>query len=54
MTEYRNKPTKFAEPTADEIKARSKRNIALALVLLLFVVLVFLTMVARGPVPNAV
>ena len=54
MTEYRHKPTKFAEPTADEIKARSKRNIALALALLLFVVLVFLTMVARGPVPNAV
>lgn len=53
MTEYRDKPTQFAEPTKAEIKARSKRNIALALVLLLFVVLVFLTMVARGPLPNA-
>jgi len=54
MTEYRDKPTEFAEPTAEEIKARSKRNIALALGLLLFVVLVFVTMVSRGQLPNAV
>ena len=54
MTEYRDKPTEFAEPTPEEIKARSKRNIALALGLLIFVVLVFVTMVSRGQLPNAV
>lgn len=54
MKEYRDTPTKFAEPTAAEVKARTKRNIALALGLLLFVVLVFVTMVSRGELPNAV
>ena len=54
MQEYRSKPTKFSEPTKEEVKARTKRNIALALGLLLFVVLVFATMVMRGKLPNAV
>ena len=54
MQEYRDKPTKFVEPTAEEVKARTKRSIALALGLLLFVVLVFVTMVSRGQLPNAV
>jgi len=54
MQEYRNRPTKFSEPTQDEVKARTNRNIALALGLLLFVVLVFVTMVSRGQLPNAV
>jgi len=54
MQEYRNRPTKFSEPTAAEVKARTKRNIALAVGLLLFVVLVFVTMVSRGHLPNAV
>ena len=54
MREYRDKPKDYVEPTAEEVKARSKRNIALALGLLLFVVLVFVTMVSRGQLPNAV
>lgn len=54
MQEYRDKPTKFAEPTSEEVKARTKRNIALAVGLLLFVILVFVTMVSRGQLPNAV
>lgn len=54
MQEYREKPTKFSEPTKAEVKARTKRNIALALGLLLFVILVFVTMVSRGQLPNAV
>jgi len=40
MQEYRDKPTKFSEPTEAEVKARTKRNIALALGLLFFVILV--------------
>jgi len=54
MEEYRDRPTKYVEPTAQEVKARTKRNIALALGLLLFVILVFVTMVSRGQLPNAV
>jgi hypothetical protein len=54
MKEYRDKPTKFSEPTEAEVRARTKRNIALALGLLLFVILVFITMVSRGELPNAV
>ena len=54
MKEYRDTPQKFVEPSAEEIKARTKRNIALALGLLLFVILVFVTMVSRGELPNAV
>ena len=54
MKEYRDKPKNFVEPTDAEIKARAKRNIALAAGLLLFVILVFVTMVSRGQLPNAV
>lgn len=54
MKEYRDRPTKFSEPTAEEVKARTKRNIALALGLLLFIILVFATMISRGKLPNAV
>ncbi len=54
MTEYRDKPTQFSAPTPAEIKARTKRNLALAAGLLIFVVLVFVTMVSRGQLPNAV
>lgn len=54
MQEYRDRPKKFSEPTEAEVKARTKRNIALALGLLFFVVLVFVTMVSRGELPNAV
>jgi len=54
MREYRDKPTEFNEPTEQEVRARTKRNIALAAGLLLFVVLVFVTMVSRGELPSAV
>jgi len=54
MKEYRDHPKTFVEPTAEEVKARTKRNIALAAGLLLFVILVFVTMVSRGQLPNAV
>ncbi len=54
MPEYRDRPMNFSEPTTQEVKARTKRNIALALGLLLFVVLVFVTMISRGQLPNAV
>ncbi len=36
------------EPTPEEIKARNKRNIALALTLAAFMILVFFTMISRG------
>lgn len=54
MPEYRDQPTKYSKPTDEEVKARTKRNIALALGLLFFVVIVFVTMVSRGKLPNAV
>lgn len=50
MREYRNEPTDFAEPSADEIRARSRRNIAIALVLLGFMGLVAASIVMRSPV----
>ena len=54
MQEYRDRPTQFSKPTDAEVKARTKRNIALAGGLLLFVILVFVTMVSRGELPGAV
>jgi len=53
MKEYRDKPTKFHEPTPAELKARNKRNIALAVGLALFMIFVFVTMVSRGIIPDA-
>ena len=52
MKEYRGKPTKFHEPTAQELKARGKRNIAIAVGLALFMTFVFVTMISRGVIPN--
>lgn len=52
MKEYRDTPKNFVEPSDAEIKARTKRNIALALVLLGFTVFVFVTMVSRGVLPS--
>ncbi len=54
MQEYRDRPKQFLKPTDQEVKARTKRNVVLALGLLLFVILVFVTMVSRGQLPNAV
>jgi len=52
MREYRDKPKNFVEPTEAEIKARGKRNIALALALLGFTAFVFITMISRGELPS--
>ncbi len=48
MAEYRNKPTEFREPTREELLARNKRNIALAIGLVVFMVFIFITMISRG------
>ena len=50
MTEYRDKPTEFHAPTKAELKARNKRNIAIALGLALFMIFVFVTMVSKGAI----
>jgi len=46
--EYRDTPTEFAKPTEAELRARSRRNYAIAAVLLAFMVTVFLAMLARA------
>ena len=52
MREYRDRPTEFHEPTPAELKARNKRNVALALGLAIFMIFVFVTMVSKGVIPN--
>ena len=52
MAEYRNKPKDFHRPTSQELKARNKRSVAIALGLALFMIFVFVTMVSRGVIPN--
>ena len=49
MPEYRDEPTKFAEPSQAEIRARSKRNIAIAVGLVFFLVLIAVSIVLRQP-----
>jgi hypothetical protein len=49
MPEYRDEPTKFAEPSPAEIRARSKRNIAIAVGLVFFLVLIAVSIVLRQP-----
>ena len=49
MREYRNQPTEFAEPTREEIRARTQRNIAIALGLVLFLILIAISIVMRSP-----
>jgi len=46
--EYREKPEEYFTPTGDELRARNKRNVALAIGLLLFMVFVFVTMITRA------
>ena len=36
------------EPTEQELKARKKRNIAIGLLLAIFVIIVFVTLVSKG------
>ncbi len=50
MPEYRDEPTIFAEPTREEVHARSWRNVAIALGLVGFMVLVAITIILRQPV----
>ena len=52
MAEYRNKPKDFHKPTSQELKARNKRSVAIALGLALFMISVSVTIVARGVIPN--
>lgn len=54
MAEYRDKPKNFHQPSPEELKARGKRNIALAVSLALFMVFVFVTMISRGVIPSGV
>ena len=49
MREYRNTPSEFAEPTRAEIRARTRRNVAIALGLLAFMVLIAISIVMRSP-----
>jgi len=48
MVEHREKPDGFVEPTKDELKARTRRNVAIAIALVVWVVFVFVTMISRG------
>lgn len=50
MAQYDGKPTEFAEPTREEIRARTMRNIAIAVGLLGFMLLVAASIVMRSPV----
>lgn len=49
MPEYRQEPKEFAKPSRDEIRARSRRNIAIAVGLIGFMVLVAISIVLRSP-----
>ena len=46
--EYRDTPTEFAAPTEAELRARGRRNWAIAAALLGFMVTVFVAMLARA------
>lgn len=54
MSEYRDTPKTFHQPSEAEIKARTRRNIAIATSLALFMLFVFVTMVSRGVIPQSV
>ncbi|GLQ20988.1 hypothetical protein ACFFUB_07480 [Algimonas porphyrae] len=49
MPEYRNEPTDFATPSVAEVRARTRRNIAIALTLIGFMLLVAASIVMRSP-----
>lgn len=50
MREYRDEPTEFAAPTREEVRARTRRNIAIALGLVGFMALVAMSIILRQPV----
>jgi len=41
-------PEEFYEPTPEELKARKKRNIAIAVLLVLFIGFIMFTVVSKG------
>lgn len=47
MAEYKDTPRDFIRPTLAEIRARKRRNIAIALALVGFVAFVFMTVATR-------
>jgi len=46
--EHRSAPDQFIEPAPEALKARNKRNIAIAVSLAAFMIFVFVTMVSRS------
>lgn len=50
MPEYRDEPKQFLEPSREEVRARSLRNIAIAIGLVGFMALVAISVIARSPV----
>jgi len=47
-SEYRERPEQFIQPTPEELKARGRRSIAIAVALAAFMIFVFVTMITRG------
>ncbi len=45
--QYSDTPTKFIAPTEAELKARNKRNYAIAIALVAFMTFIFVTMITR-------
>lgn len=43
-----HEPEEFYEPTPAELKARKKRNVAIALLLVAFIIFVMFAVVSRG------
>lgn len=41
-------PKEFYEPTPEEIKARKKRNVAIALLLVLFIIFIVFAVLSKG------
>ncbi|MGB0907934.1 MAG: hypothetical protein ACPGVT_10610 [Maricaulaceae bacterium] len=48
VAEYRAAPEQFIAPTEAELRARNKRNYALAAALAAFMLFVFVTMITRA------
>ncbi len=46
--QYSDTPTRFIAPTEAELKARNKRNYALAIALVAFMLFIFVTMITRA------
>lgn len=46
--QYNEKPDSFIEPTPEELKARGRRSVAIAVALAAFMIFVFVTMITRS------